>query len=61
MTKTEFRTPRMQIVWQVLEGAKDCQDQIVINACRRLINANTIGWRKHADKRDWQLVLEFAQ
>jgi hypothetical protein len=61
MTKREFTTPRMQIVWQVLEAAKDCQDQMVIDACRRLIWANTLGWRKHAIAADWQLVLEFAQ
>ena len=54
-------TPRMQIVWQVLEGAKDNNDQMVIAACRRLIWANTLGWRKHAQREDWQLVLEFAQ
>ena len=54
-------TPRLQIVWQVLEGAKDCQDQMVINACRRLIWANTLGWRKHTVAADWQLILEFAQ
>ena len=61
MSKIEFMTPRMQIVWQVLEGAKDNNDQMVIAACRRLIWANTLGWRKHAQREDWQLVLEFAQ
>jgi hypothetical protein len=61
MSKKEFMTPRMQIVWQVLEGAKDCQDQMVIDACRRLIWANTLGWRKHAHAEDKQLVWEFAQ
>jgi len=53
-------TPRMQIVWQVLEAAKDNGDQMVIAACRRLIVADRIGWKRHAAKADWQLVKAFA-
>ena len=50
---------RMQIVWSVLEAAKDVGDEYVIAACRRLITADRIGWRKHADPADWCLVQAF--
>ena len=53
-------TPRMQIVWNVLEAAKDNGDQMVIAACRRLIVADRIGWKRHAAKADWQIVKAFA-
>lgn len=53
-------TPTMQIVWNVLEAAIDAGDQTVIAACRRLIVANRLGWRKHADAADVKLVQEFA-
>jgi hypothetical protein len=52
--------PRMHIVWNVLERAKDVGDDFVIGACRRLIAANRLGWRKHHDPEDWKLVQEFA-
>jgi hypothetical protein len=52
-------TPRMHIVWQVLEAAKDAGDEMVIAACRRLINADRIGWRKHHVRADYQLILAF--
>jgi hypothetical protein len=45
----------------VLEAAKDAQDIIVINACRRIIAADRIGWRKHGDPADYRLVLEFYE
>ena len=51
--------PRMQTVWSVLEGAKDCGDTMVTQACRRLITANRLGWRKHHDPADYALVLGF--
>lgn len=54
-------TPRMMIVWQVLEAAKDTGDQTVINACRRLIVANRLGWKKHHIAADYTLVRELAQ
>ena len=54
-------TPFMQIVWTVLNGAKDAGDQIVIAACRRLIWANTRGFRRHAQAADIALIHEFAQ
>jgi hypothetical protein len=49
---------RMQIVWDVLEGAKDVGDELVIAACRRLIIANRGGRR--ADRKDWELIVAFA-
>lgn len=51
---------RMQIVWQVLEAAKDAGDQAVIAACRRIITADRIGWRKHGNPADLRFVLAFA-
>ena len=64
MTKTparqEFATPRMQIIWEVLEAAKDARDATVISACRRLILANRHGWRMRARQADIALVHEFA-
>ena len=55
-----YYTPRMMIVRDVLEGAKANGDVAVINACRRLIAADRIGWRKHAVPADYRLVLAFA-
>lgn len=52
-------TPRMRIVWDVLEAAKDNGDAIVAAACRRLIVADRIGWRRHARRADLDLALTF--
>ena len=52
---------RMRIVWDVLEMAKDAKDEHVISACRRLIRANTLGWTKHRDTKDWSMVKSFAE
>jgi hypothetical protein len=52
--------PRMRVVWDVLEGAKDVGDQHVVAACRRLLVANRLGWRKHRASADWDLVREFT-
>ena len=52
--------PRTRIIWSVLEGAKDVQDETVVGACRRLIRADRLGWRKHHNPADWALVKEFA-
>jgi hypothetical protein len=49
-------TLRMQVVWQVLEAAKDVGDLDVINACRRIISGD--GRRTKGDLR---LVLSFAE
>jgi hypothetical protein len=53
--------PMMQIVWEVLEAAKDANDTSVIEACRRIITAHRIGWRKHGDPADFALVLAFYE
>ena len=53
-------SPKMQIVWNVLEAAKDANDQTVIAACRRLIEANRMGWKKYHQPADYQMVLAFA-
>ena len=58
MTTTPLR---MRIVWDVLEMAKDAKDDHVIAACRRLIHANTVGWTKYRDPKDWTLVQAFAE
>jgi hypothetical protein len=52
--------PRMQIIWSVLEGPQDVGDDHMIAACRRLITADRIGWRRHHDPADWELVKLFA-
>ncbi|SKA19917.1 hypothetical protein SAMN05428963_1086 [Consotaella salsifontis] len=52
-------SPRMQIVWSVLEAAKDAGDELIIAACRRIIVADRIGWRKHGNPADYRLVLDF--
>lgn len=51
--------PRMQIVWKVLEGAKDVGNEKVIAACRRIIEADRIGWKKHGNPEDLRLVMSF--
>lgn len=61
MSKHIPQPPRMATVWRVLEGAKDCQDTMVIAAARRLIRANSLGWRKHAAAADKALVFAFAE
>ena len=49
-------TPHMRIVLAVLESANDAGIGDVVAACRRLIMANTIGWRRHHNPRDWETV-----
>lgn len=51
-------TPRMQIVWFTLEAAKDAGEAHVVATCRRLIEADRRGWRRHANRDDYRLVLE---
>jgi hypothetical protein len=60
MNANSQMAPRMQIVWQVLEAAKDAGDDMVVETCRRIIRANLIGWRKHGNPADLRFVLEFA-
>ena len=52
--------PRIQITWAVLEAAKDVGDEMVIAACRRIIAAHRLGWRKHGNPADLELVYGFA-
>jgi hypothetical protein len=52
--------PRMRTTWAVLEAAKDAGDEMVIAACRRIIAAERIGWRKHGNPADLELVYSFA-
>ena len=54
-------SPKMQIVWQVLEAAKDAGDEMIIAACRRLIAANRRGWSKHHAPADYALIRSFLQ
>lgn len=51
---------RMQTTWQVLEAAKDAGDTLVTAACRRIIVADRIGWRKHGNPADIRIVLAVA-
>jgi hypothetical protein len=53
-------TPRMHMVWDVLDAAKANGDEIVIAGCRRLIIADRLGWKKHAERSDIELVIAFA-
>lgn len=50
--------PRLGIIRLVLESALDAGAEDYVTACRRLLGANLKGWRKHAERRDWQAVLE---
>lgn len=54
-------TPRMTITWAVLEAAKDAGDDAVLAACRRIITADRIGWRRHGVPADYRLVLGFYE
>jgi hypothetical protein len=56
----DSQPPRMRITWAVLEAAKDAGDEMVIAACRRIIAADRIGWRKHGNPADLKLVYSFA-
>jgi hypothetical protein len=50
----------MRITWDVLEAAKDAGDETVIAACRRIIVADRLGWHKHGNPADLELVYSFA-
>lgn len=54
-------TPRMQIVWNVLEAAYDNRDLMVIAVCRRLIVADRLGWKRHANQSDKDMIWAFAE
>lgn len=53
-------SPKMQIVWEVLEAAKDAGDAMVIAACRRCIEADRRGWKKHNGSEAFKIVEAFA-
>jgi hypothetical protein len=58
----ESTTPlRLQLTLDVLERDKDCGDATVIAACRRVIQADRLGWRRHGNPHDLRLVLAFAE
>lgn len=54
-------SPKMDIVWDVLPRALDNEDWTVIEACRRLIVANRLGWRRFTNASDWNIVLAFNE
>ena len=56
----DSQPPRMRITWALLEAAKDAGDEMVIAACRRIIAADRLGWRKHGNPADLKLVYSFA-
>lgn len=63
MTRGHFQIsqpPRMRITWAILEAAKDAGDEVVIAACRRVIAADRVGWRKHGNPADLELIYSFA-
>ena len=48
--------PRKAIIWEVLDAAKDAGMDDVAAACRRLLTADMLGWKKHHKPADWQTV-----
>jgi hypothetical protein len=53
-----WRPPRLEIIRAVLESALDAGAQEYVAACRRPLRADLIGWRRHADREDWRVVLD---
>lgn len=49
----------MNAVWRVLPRAIDAEDWEVIEACRRLIIANRLGWRRYTNASDWNVIHAF--
>jgi hypothetical protein len=54
-------TPKMQIVWMVLEAAKANNDPTVAWYCRKCIEANRLGWRKYEGAKYYAVVREFYE
>jgi hypothetical protein len=52
------RPPRLHIIHAMLESALDAGAQEYVATCRRLLHADLIGWRRHADREDWKAILE---
>ncbi len=40
-------TPRMAIVYRMLEAAKSAEDQYISGLCRQCILANRLGWKRY--------------
>lgn len=55
----QYSTPRMAIVSKVLYSAKGNGDQEVLKAARRLLIANSRGWKFHVSKADIELVFGY--
>lgn len=60
-TRTDYRSFRALAAMDVLEGALDVGDDLVIAACRRVLTADRIGWHKHGNRADLALVMEFMR
>lgn len=54
-------TPKMRIVWEVLEAAKDVGDEVAIAACRKCIDADRLGWKRHNGAMHFRTVMEFHE
>lgn len=50
---------RIELVWAALRRALEREDWDVIEACRRLIQAERLGWRQFTTADDWNVVLSF--
>ncbi len=59
MTTAARDLTRQDQILDVLEGARDAEDKTMIAACERLLKANRLGWRKHHDPKDWNMVRDF--
>jgi hypothetical protein len=53
------RTRARAAIGNIGRAASNEGDRMVIGACRRVIAADRIGWRKHADPADLELVYSF--
>lgn len=52
-------TPRMQIVWRVLEAAKANNDKRIVALCRHCLMADRLGWKKYDGASAYAIVREF--
>lgn len=52
-------TPKMRIVWTVLEAAKSAGDEHIVALCRKCIEANRLGWKRHNGDAAFKIVREF--
>ena len=50
-------SPRAYLIWKVQQASTDAN---VIAACDRLLEAERLGWNKHADRSDAQMVFALA-